>query len=60
MSDMWKPASLGINVTAGMLRFKSVRTVKADSEATDGRHARSDKTFTTIVTITDFFLLTWI
>ena len=55
MNDMRQRAALGISVIAEMLRLKSIRAMKVDSEATDGRHERSDKTFTTIVTTTDFF-----
>jgi hypothetical protein len=52
MSDMWKPAALGISVIAEMLRLKSIRAMKVDSEALDSRVARSDKTFPAKVTMT--------
>lgn len=38
-----------------MLRLKSIRAMKVDSQATDSSHERSDKTFTAIVTMTEFF-----
>lgn len=38
MSEVWEPAALGISVIPGMLRLKSIRSMKVDSEATDSRH----------------------
>lgn len=48
---MRQPAYLGISVTAGMFRLKSVRAVKTDSEATDSRHERPDEIYVAIVTL---------